>query len=350
MTSAAADAAAEPRASFWRAPHRPLMLCAVLAALAGPLLAAADPQNHARMMVFGFAGGAIAAYLLTVLPGWTGARASPARVALLTALWLLGRLLPGPAEALFFLLLAATLAPPVLRAQLWDRLWAPLAAVLLAMAALMPGLDSGVPPLLIAALIAVVGGRALPSFLASAARLPQPSDRPLIRIATALYILGAAVLPHPGWYAAAVAALAWQMLQWPLRLPPIGLLLLPPWLWLAASLLLMMQWEQQPSLALHTLTMGGIGGMIHAFLSRVFARRTGAGLAARPTSLAGAALLHAAVIARLAEMLPSAHALWGAAWAITLLQLICHCRQPHRTPVFIGPRSGAAPGSGKAKP
>ena len=324
---------------FWRAPHRPLMLCAVLAALAGPFLAEATPQAHARLMVFGFAGAAIGAYLLTVLPGWTKVRASPRRIAVLCALWLAGRLFSGPAEALYFLLLAATLARPIAALRIWDRIWAPLAAVFLAVAALVPDLEGGVPPLLIAALIAVVGGRALPAFLASAADCPPPPDRPVLRIGAALLILAAAVWPHPLWHLAAVACLVWQVPGWPLRVPPAGLLLLPPWLWLCAALLLMAQDAVPNSLAMHALTLGGIGGMVHAFLARVFVRRVkGGALKLRAASLAGAAALHASVAARLMDALPLAYWLWALAWGITLAQLVAHFMQPHRIPVFIGTR------------
>jgi uncharacterized protein involved in response to NO len=315
------------------------MLCAVLAALIGPFLASYGPQEHARLMIFGFAGAAIGAYMLTVLPGWTKVRATPLQIALLAALWLAGRLFPGPAEALYFLLLAAILAPPVVQKRIWDRIWAPLGAFLLGAAALLPELTGGVPPLLVAALIAVVGGKALPAFLASAADCEQPPDHVLLRIGAALCLLGAALWPHPGWYLAAVACLVWQLLAWPLKVPPVGLMLLPPWLWLCTALLLMAQEAVSPSLAMHALTMGGIGGMVQAFFARVFARRIdGGALEARALSLAAAAALHCSVAARLLDALPLSYWLWALAWMLTLVQLIGHLWQPHKIPVFIGTR------------
>ena len=323
---------------FWKAPHRPLMLCTVLAALFGPLLAGTDPQLHARLLIFGFAGAAIGAYLLTVLPGWTKERATPMRVAILTSLWVLGRFFPGPVEALYFIGLAATLAPPVLRARIYGRLWAPLAPILLALATLLPDPPVDSSPLLLAALVATVGARALPAFLASATGRIQPPDNLLLYLAAPILILGNAVVPHPGWLLLAVLVLCGQMLRWPLVAPPLGAMLLPPWLWLMAALALMGTSTGAPSHALHMLTIGAIGGMIHAFLSRIFAKRGGPTLVARPASLIAAAALHAAVLARLLDSLTLAHGLWALCWGITLVQLILHCRQPPQIPVFIGSR------------
>lgn len=339
MTAAAAKIQPGLWSDFWRAPHRPLMLCAVLAALVGPFLAAYGPQEHARLMIFGFAGAAIGAYMLTVLPGWTKVRATPMQIAMLAVLWLAGRLFPGPVEALYFLLLATILGPPVVRKGIWDRIWAPLGALVLTAAALLPDLTGGGAPLLVAGLIAIVGGKALPAFLASAADCEQPPDRVLLRVGAALFLLGAALWPHPGWYLAAVACLVWQLLCWPLKVPPVGLMLLPPWLWLCAALLLMAQETVSPSLAVHALTMGGIGGMVQAFFARVFARRiAGGALESRTLSLAAAAALHGGVAARLMEALPLSYGLWALAWMLTLVQLLAHLRQPHRIPVFIGTR------------
>ena len=323
---------------FWRAPHRPLILCTVMAALVGPLLAGTDPHLHARLLVFGFAGAAIGAYLLTVLPGWTKVRATPARLGLLVVLWLWGRLIPGPIEALYFIGLSFTLAPPILRAGLYGRLWAPLAPALLALATLLPDLPAETTPLLLAALVATVGARALPAFLASATGHPQPPDSLPLYLAAPLLILGAIALPHPIWLVLAALVLAGQILRWPLLAPPLGTMLLPPWLWLMAALLLMANSDANPSHALHMLTIGAIGGMIHAFISRIFAQRGAATLIAHPASLIAAAALHAAALARLMDAVSLAHVFWVICWGITLVQLILHCRQQPQIPVFIGPR------------
>ena len=323
---------------FWKAPHRPLMFCTVMAALIGPFLAGTDPQLHSRLLVFGFAGAAIGAYLLTVLPGWTKVRATPARLGLLVALWLWGRLMPGPAEAFYFIGLSFTLAPPILRAGLYGRLWAPLAPALLALATLLPNLPAENTPLLLAALVATVGARALPAFLASATGRLQPPDNLALYLAAPLLILGALVLPHPIWLVLAALVLAWQMLRWPLIAPPLGTMLLPPWLWLMASLLMMVAADRNPSHALHMLTIGAIGGMIHAFISRIFAQRGAVTLIAQPASLIAAAALHAAALARLLDAVSLALVFWVICWGITLAQLIIHCRQQPQVPVFIGSR------------
>lgn len=76
---------------------------------------------HAHEMVFGFAGAAVAGYVLTLIPNWTGTFPLQGRpLALLVGLWIAGRLavtcsaLVGPAAAMIvdlalpmFLLVAA---------------------------------------------------------------------------------------------------------------------------------------------------------------------------------------------------------------------------------------------------
>jgi uncharacterized protein involved in response to NO len=141
-------------APFWSSGFRPFLLLGMawgalllplwlveyaLAGTATPHLAA--PLWHGHEMLFGFAAAIIAAVLLTAIPSWAVTdEVTGARLAVLAALWLAGRLamlaagaLPAwataAADVLFLPALALVLAPTVLRAR---RKWflAPLAIVL----------------------------------------------------------------------------------------------------------------------------------------------------------------------------------------------------------------------------
>ncbi len=84
---------------------------------------------HGHEMLFGFISAAIAGFLLTAVPSWTGERGfGGLPLIVLTGLWLIGRLafffaglLPGPvvlvAELLFLPGLAWLVAPPLLRSK-----------------------------------------------------------------------------------------------------------------------------------------------------------------------------------------------------------------------------------------
>jgi uncharacterized protein involved in response to NO len=147
--------------------------------------------GHGHAMIFGFAGAAIAGFLLTAVPSWTGSRGFAGQpLILLTAIWLAARVLlpfgPGPAwwiagsvELAFLPLLAGLIAPPILRERnrnmvmlallgaLWcaDALFLYAVGVLevdLARRALHAALD------VILLLITIVGGRTVPAFTSNA--------------------------------------------------------------------------------------------------------------------------------------------------------------------------------------
>ena len=82
---------------------------------------------HAHEMLFGFTCAAIAGFLLTAVPSWTGQRGFAGRpLVLMSVLWLLGRLMVGSsaswpfaavaaADLSFLPVLAAFLAWPLIR-------------------------------------------------------------------------------------------------------------------------------------------------------------------------------------------------------------------------------------------
>jgi uncharacterized protein involved in response to NO len=166
---------------------------AVCCGLSAP---AAWPANlwHGHEMLHGFVVAAIAGFLLTAVPSWTGQRGfAGAPLVMLAAAWLLGRTavavaahlpawLVAVADLSFLLLLAAVLAPPLVRERNRNT---PLLAVLTALWAgnLMFHVATarGEPALASAALLAtvnlvlvlvtVIGGRITPSFTATALRM-----------------------------------------------------------------------------------------------------------------------------------------------------------------------------------
>jgi len=129
-------------APLWRSAFRPFYLLGViygLGVMAVWLLVRADIVDlipaaynlslwHGHEMVFGFSAAIVAGFVLTALPGWAGtAEIDGGRLALLVALWLLGRLavhsgglVPAMVvlvlDCSLFLVLAAMVTPGLLRA------------------------------------------------------------------------------------------------------------------------------------------------------------------------------------------------------------------------------------------
>jgi len=148
---------------------------------------------HAHEMFFGFIGAAIAGFLLTAVPNWTGRKAfAGAPLAALIALWLAARVAAATAswwpppfvavvDVAFFPALALLVGPSLLRA---GKRQIPLLAVLLALAACdaafhweihrrdasgaLRAIQLAIDVALI--LVTVIGGRIVPAFTASALR------------------------------------------------------------------------------------------------------------------------------------------------------------------------------------
>ncbi len=231
---------------------------------------------HAHEMLFGFIASAIAGFLLTAVPSWTGQKGyAGAPLAALAGLWLLARVLvatsarwphwlPAIVDLAFLPLLAALVAVPLVRSRNRNT---PLLLVLLlfwacnlvfhlallradpplARHALYLGID------LVLVLVTVIGGRIVPSFTTSGLRQRgvaiAVASRPwLTTLAVAGMIavaLGDAFWPDQriGGWLAAVAALAQgaRMAQWQatrtLRMPILWVLHLA-YAWLPVGLAL----------------------------------------------------------------------------------------------------------------
>ncbi|MBV6422617.1 MAG: hypothetical protein NAOJABEB_00400 [Steroidobacteraceae bacterium] len=272
---------------------------------------------HGHEMLYGFIGAAIAGFLLTAVPSWTGTRGfAGTPLVALTLLWLAGRIAFACAagvppavlvicELSFMPLLAFLIGRTLLRTRnrnfpmliIITVLWAIDAWYLyaivagdgaLASRALRVGID------VVLLLITVIGGRIVPNFTASALRqrgVPVAiTSRPLVERVTigamALAVGVDAVAPMH-WIAAAVAGVAalaqavrlsgWRSLKtlsdpivWVLHAAyawlPIGLALKAAFLGFGASWAF--QWQ-------HALTIGAAATMIMAVTTRASLGHTG---------------------------------------------------------------------------
>ncbi|HET6520332.1 MAG TPA: NnrS family protein [Geminicoccaceae bacterium] len=337
-------------AGLWAAAALGLWLAALGGRLALPT--AFDPVTwHAHEMIFGFAMAAVAGFLLTAVPNWTGRMPLQGLpLAGLALLWLAGRAAvacsgqigAAPAAAVD-LAFPAVLLAAVLREILAGRNWrnlpvcAAVAVLLLAnalthLAALGLAATAGIGLRLgiatLTALIALIGGRVVPSFTTNwlkkrgETRLPAPFG-PVDRAALALTLAAllvwtalpeaapAAALALAAGLAQAVRVARWrghrtlaEPLVWVLHLGyawvPAGLLLLGiAGLWPAAL---------PATAALHALTAGAVGTMTLAVMTRATLGHTGRPLTAGAGTTAIYLLVTAAAAGRVASpLLPDLH-------------------------------------------
>jgi uncharacterized protein involved in response to NO len=353
-------------AGLWSAIAVPVWLCAYAAEVVLP--SALPPMIwHAHEMVFGFAFASVAGFLLTAIPNWTGRlplRGAP--LAALAFLWLAGRaamLLSSHIGALpaalidlaFPVALIAVVAREIVAGRNWRNLPMVAALSLLATGSLLVHLHAlgisytaetgnrlGIATL--SMLIALVGGRIVPSFTRNwlARMRPKgtfPAQGTRFDIA-ALAITFAALacwvtVPQSAatpWLAlAAGIALAVRLSRWcglaALR-EPLVFVLHVGYGWLAFGLLLLGlngYFVLLPaSAAMHVLTVGAIGTMTLAVMTRATLGHSGRPLTAGPGTTAIYVLVTLAALLRLAVPLAGSLALsvtWaaGAAWSAAFL-------------------------------
>lgn len=330
---------------------------------------------HYHELLFGYVSAVLAGFALTAIPNWTGRL--PLQGAPLLALvlaWLAGRVaialsaLIGPwAAAAVDLLFLAALATVVLREIIAGRNWRNLpvatAVVLfflgngLVHAGALGLLDSAgrTPKLSVAviiALIALIGGRITPSFSRNwlakrgAERLPASfggfDKLSLVTtvIALAWWAIAPAGLVTSGLTAlAAVLNLArqvrWQGLA--TRPEPLLWVMHVAYLWIPVGLALIALAAWQPgvplSAALHALTVGAIGTMTVAVMSRATLGHTGQPLHAGTGLTLAFVLVTTAALLRIAASLSDtwfAALAWSAAtaWCLGFVLFLGICG-PH---------------------
>jgi uncharacterized protein involved in response to NO len=356
---------------LWSRGFRPFFLLAALhamlfvplwvAMLRGlvPLPTGLDPVAwHGHEMLFGFAGAAIAGFLLTAVPVWTGTRpVTGTRLARLAGLWLLGRLaflnghaLPpwalAAADLPFFVALAGALATPLLAPT--QRRNAGFVAALMALAvanglfhlhalgvvlvAPRSALRCGIA--VVAVLLIVVGGRITPAFTRTALTragtpasiLPSPRlDR--VAVGAAAVAAAAALSPalsmlHAAASLAAGTAVLVRLAGWRTgrtRRDPLLWSLHAGQAWVGVGLLLSglsdLWLAVPPTVAGHALTAGAMGAMILAVMTRVSLGHTGRPLVVLPgTSLAYAGVHLGAVVRVAGPLFAPGHA--ATAWLV----------------------------------
>jgi uncharacterized protein involved in response to NO len=302
-----------------------------------------DPVSwHAHEMIFGYAMAAISGFLLTAIPNWTGRL--PVRgwsLAALALLWLTGRgavlfseVLTAPVAAVLDLSFPAVFLAVIAREIVAGRnrrnlLMAGLVALLLAGNALTHlqvvagdqtaalGQRLGLAALLF--LIVVVGGRITPSFTRNwlAKRDDSHLPRPFSKIDWAALIVAAAALM--AWIAGPEAVLtAWLCLAasavlalrlsrwsgWRTLTEPLLLVLHVGYGWLFVGFALLGLANLIPlvpaSAALHALTIGAVGTMTLAVMTRATLGHSGRSLIAGPGTVAIYAMVTIAALLRVA--------------------------------------------------
>jgi len=338
---------------------------------------------HGHEMVFGVVAAAIAGFLLTATPVWTGRPALRGRaLAALVALWGAGRIALWAAGALpaalvaavdlaFLVVLAAVLLRTVAGTGQPRNLGVVALVGVLALAnaavhaqALAPTLASAPRALrfavdVVVVLIVVIGGRITPAFTTNALRRlgseARVRTRPALDRLAVAAALGVAVadLVAPRSTAtgllAALAALAvaarmagWQTLR--TGRDPLVWSLHAGLAWVALGLALVAAGDLgapvPPSAGLHALGAGAMGSMILAVMTRVALGHTGRPLVLPRHAVACYGLVHAGALARVASALaPGATAaafllaLGGVLWAAAFgLYVVLYA------PILVRPR------------
>jgi uncharacterized protein involved in response to NO len=313
---------------------------------------------HVHEMLYGYVAAAIAGFLLTAVPNWTGRQPINGwPLAGLAALWLAGRvailvsvkiggIATAAVDVCFLLMLASVAGREIVAGQNWRNL-----RVLVVLGVLIVGnvvfhtevlrngaADYGtrISIAAVVALIMLIGGRIVPSFTnnwlvrSNPGRLPVPFSRfDMIAIAaSALALLAWIVIPaHLATGALLLAAgvvQAVRLARWAgdrtisdrlvlvlhvgYAFVPIGFLLLAASTWLTAV---------PPSAGIHAWTAGAIGLMTLAVMTRATLGHTGRPLEAGPATqviyglvLLAAVLRVVAVFAGSAALLEFSSVAW----------------------------------------
>lgn len=343
---------------------------------------------HAHEMIHGYATAALAGFLLTVTPNWTGTTPRQGRILMgLVALWLAGRvavwlsaLIPvwiaAALDIAFLPVLLAIVGQPLLREKTGrQRVFLGLVAVL-AVANLLGwgeaiGLGAGAARAgfllgigMFVVFIAIMGGRMVPSFTGNILRRHGEEARirnlpwleRIVLPATLAYVLVEVLFE--GTAVAGILALAvglghlarqsgWRPAA-ALRLPILWILHLG-FAWMAAGLVLrgaaVFVEAIPPSAALHALTIGAVGSMTLAVMSRASLGHTGREIVAAPPVVLAYLLINAAALVRVLVPILApgfmAAAIWvsALAWAagFALFSLVY-------VPILTRPRIDGRPG------
>ncbi len=342
-------------------------------------------------MLFGYAVAVLSGFFLTAVPNWTGAQPIRGRkLAALCVLWLAGRIaiwsvppcppaLAAAIDLLFLPALAIAILPALRQAPPRNRMFLVILGLLTA-ANLLFHLDAlgiahtgsagvllGVD--LFALLISIIGGRVTPAFTANALKLrfeaknlpvPEIHSRTLLdrasMLSVALVALCDLAVPNDlvlGLLSLAAAALnGWRLAGWQTRhvlYEPLLWAMHLGYAWLVIGLAVK-GWAAltgflPSSIAIHGITIGAIGTMTLAVMSRASLGHTGRKLAAGRTLAVAYGLVSAAALARL--FLPSTFpsncivsvVIAGGLWVVAFVAFATIF-----VPILTGPRIDQKPG------
>jgi len=370
-------------AGIW-APFGLLITVAQLLGFIDLPIIGASTDWHAHEMLFGFVAAAVAGFILTAVPNWTGRLPlQGAPLAVLVGLWLAGRLAMAFGEPLghvvasvidvaFLVMLVAAIAREVIAGRNWRNLPVVAALSVLAAANIVFHLEAtgalardGLPLRLglavVAVLVALIGGRVVPSFTrnalakAGATSLPAamgPIDA-LHMAATVIAVLIWAAMPDgvvTGYALLAASALGFIRLARWRGLKTLGEPLLWSlhlgYLWLATALALLgaaALSEAIPVTAgMHALTAGAFGTMILAVMSRATLGHTGRPLTAGKGLAWAYILVGVAALCRIAAALAlqafeTLLILAAVSWCAAFVAFLAVCG-----PMLVQPRPGKA--------
>lgn len=358
-----------------------------VAAMAGAaeLPTAFDPLSwHRHEMLFGYLGAVIAGFLLTAIPNWTGRLPiAGGGLASLVALWVAARvavyfsastgaLLAALLDVGFLLILALLCAREVIIAGN-RNLPVVAAALLLAMASGVDHAEAGgllgsdgagwrSGFALVLLLVALIGGRIIPSFTSNwlikqgKAQLPrQPSTFDFFAIGATAVALGCWAFLDPSRPVAALLLFAGllqfvRLARWGGQrtlVEPLVFILHLSYAWLPVGLILlgvsMLVATQPASSALHALAAGAMASMTLAVMTRATLGHTGRELHADSGTVAIYLLVTLGTALRVAApwlpfdyllMIKLAGAMWGGAFLLFLLLF---------GPKLLGPRPDGRP-------
>ena len=332
-------------AALWASAAMPLWMIAIEGGLS------LTTAWHGHEMLFGFAGAALAGFLLTAVPNWTGRpalRGLP--LAGLGLVWLAGRvaMLSGVfvwVDLMFLPLLAVVVGTAIVGARNARNYLVPL--MVIGLAALNAWYHVGetsralwATTLVLAAMIALIGGRIVPLFTQNALRAngwPQIACRTNARAqrlaVPAVVLVLAAELFCQSSSARGITALAaagilfYGMLgwhSWRTRRLPIVWILHAGYVWLPLGLMLVGLADLGAGIAstaaLHALSANAIGIMILAVASRAALGHAGRPLVTPRLTVAAYGLVIAGGLVRV--LVPSgaglllAGLLWSLGYAI----------------------------------
>ncbi|ABG31318.1 NnrS family protein [Roseobacter denitrificans] len=325
-----------------------------------------DPASwHAHALLFGYLGAIIAGFLLTAVPNWTGRLPIVGwPLAGLFVLWLGGRvaiatsalLPPGVAEAfnlLFPIALCGVMLREIIAGKNWRNLVVLAMVVVFTLANLLfhieaargemaaQGVGARLGVACVIMMIAVIGGRVIPSFTRNwlvrqkAARLPTPPMQGFDKVALLITLFGLCcwvAAPDHTMSAAAlliiggvhlIRLMRWQGVQTvaePLLLVlHLGYLFVPLGAFVAAVSIFITD-AMMLVAAQHLWMAGGFGLMTLAMMTRATLGHTGQELTAGPGTVAIYLALIGSVFARLAGAIwvgsaMTLYAVSGVLWA-----------------------------------